>query len=106
MIISSGFSKVSSLGIVRDADEDPIAAFQSVCTAIKNADTEVKHIKLIPPKKPLEFSNSNPKIAIMIIPNINSPGRLEDICLKAVEDDPAISCVDDFFNCLQQKGLD
>lgn len=30
---------------------------------------------------------------------------LEDICLKAVAQDPAMFCVEQYFQCLQQQGL-
>ena len=30
---------------------------------------------------------------------------LEDLCLAAVSDDPAISCVDEYFKCLDQQGI-
>ena len=30
---------------------------------------------------------------------------LEDLCLAAVADDPAIQCVDEYFICLDQQGI-
>ena len=43
----------------------------------------------------------------MILPDYNSKGMLEDVCLDAIEkdNDPAIPCVEDFFECLNHKGL-
>jgi|GEM_PF-1950074 len=50
--IDSQWKKVSSLGIMRDADQNPEGAFQSVCSALKNAGLPV-------PKKVMEPTNRN-----------------------------------------------
>jgi len=93
-----GFTKVLSLGIVRDADEDPYGAFQSVCDALRCADLSV-------PQRPLVPAGHNPKIVIMILPEESTPGMLEDLCLKAVEEDLAMFCVDQYFQCLQEQRV-
>lgn len=95
---SPGFSNVISIGIIRDADTDPQAAFQSVCTAIENAGLPV-------PTNPMQPIGQNPSITVMILPNENSEGMLEDVCLKSVEENPEYSCIDDFFICLSDKGI-
>jgi hypothetical protein len=41
----------------------------------------------------------------MILPEEGAHGMLEDLCLKAVARDPAIGCVEYYFQCLQQQGL-
>jgi hypothetical protein len=41
----------------------------------------------------------------MILPEENTPGMLEDLCLRAVAQDPAMLCVEQYFQCLQQRGL-
>ncbi len=95
---SPGFSRVVSLGIVRDADEDPHAAFQSISDALRSAGLHV-------PKRPLEPLGHRPQIVVMILPDEHTPGMLEDLCLRSVEQDPALACVDQYFHCLQQKGV-
>lgn len=95
----SGFSDtVTSLGIVRDADDNPKGAFQSVCSALKAAELSV-------PRRPLSTVGSTPRVTVMILPDANSTGMLEDVCLKAVENETAMSCVNEFFECLLQQGL-
>lgn len=93
-----GFSRVNSLAIVRDADEIPQAAFQSVHDALKAAN-------LSAPKRPLKVAGSQPQVTIMILPRENKVGALEDICLESVEKDPAMSCVKEYFQCLHRQGV-
>lgn len=98
LVASSGFLKLISLGVVRDADENPQAAFQSVCDALK-------YVGLPTPHKPLEIAGKKPAVTVIILPEPDSPGSLEDLCLKAVADHPAMTCVDKFFECLKKRGL-
>jgi len=32
---------------------------------------------------------------------LNSQGMLESLCLRAIKDEPAMSCADKYFDCLQ-----
>ncbi|MGC8878302.1 MAG: DUF3226 domain-containing protein [Anaerolineae bacterium] len=49
LVKSPGFSeKVASLGIIRDADTDPQAAFQSVCDTLRAAGLPIPARPLLP----------------------------------------------------------
>jgi len=98
LVKSPGFFEVRSLGIIRDADENPDAAFQSVRDALRNAG-------LPAPERPLSPTSLSPKVTVMILPNEYESGRLETLCLKAVKDNPAMICVDEYFQCLQRRSL-
>ncbi len=87
---------IVSVGIVQDADNDPAAAFQSICSALAAADLPV-------PEAPIQPHGANPQITVMIVPDAVTPGMLEDVCLASVADDPATECVDEFFRCLQER---
>ncbi len=89
-----GFENVESIGIVRDADEDAGAAFQSVCSSLSNANLPV-------PDSPLVLTSGRPQIAVMIMPPGANTGMLEDLCLSALRDDPAMLCLDQYFQCLE-----
>ncbi len=91
-----GFTRVVSLGIVRDAETGPKAAFQSVCSALRNAG-------LAEPRQPELLHGENPRVTILILPSASTAGMLETICLQAVAHDPAIRCVDAYFDCLAQR---
>ncbi len=97
-IKTTGFADVSSLGITRDADTDYNASFQSIHDAL-----QAEHLPT--PEHPLEPIDDGDglKVNIMILPGNNMLGMLEDLCLKSVESDPAMSCVAQYFQCLEQK---
>ena len=94
---SSGFKKnVTSVGIIRDAETDFSAAFQSVCSALDNSNLPI-------PQNPIERTATQPQISIFILPDNKSAGMLETVCLNSVINDPAMICVDDYFTCIKQK---
>src|SRR5262245_9741778 len=81
VIGSSNFHQiVTSIGVVRDADDNPKGAFESVCGAIGRA-------QLIPPSAPLKPSTGSPQVTVMIVPDATTKGMLENICLDSVKDD-------------------
>ncbi len=98
LISTPGFANVQSLGIVRDADTDPHAAFLSVCNALTA-------VNLTAPQQPLIPAGRNPQVGVLILPNYNTPGMLEDLCLQAVSEDPAMHCIESYFDCLQTTRL-
>jgi hypothetical protein len=98
LIRTPKFSEVISLGIERDADDNPRAAFQSVCDALR-------YVNLPVPRKPLDPTGNQPRVTVLIIPSVNSCGMLEDICFQALAEDPAMSCIEQYFQCLRQNGL-
>jgi hypothetical protein len=92
-----GFAQmVVSLGIARDAERDPTSAFQSVCSALRGAG-------LTDPSQIETFEGSDPKVGVLILPDAKTPGMLETLCLRAVDDDPVMPCVDEYFNCVDQR---
>jgi hypothetical protein len=86
-------SNVTSLGIIRDADDDPEAAKRSVKDALNTSGFAV-------PDESFVSAGSKPTVTFMILPN-DSPGMLESVCLKSIESDPAMTCVDRYFECLK-----
>ncbi len=94
----TGFSEVKALGIIRDADNDPKAAFQSVCSALGSVGLPV-------PDQPLVPACGHPCVCVMILPDSQSTGALEDVCLRTIHGTPTMQCVNQLFCCLQQQGL-
>ena len=92
----TGFNTVASVGIVRDADDNPGGAFQSVCSALKNTG-------LPQPHRPLQRTDDTPQVTIMVVPGIETKGMIEDVCLESVRDDPAMICVEQYFQCLAKQ---
>jgi hypothetical protein len=92
-----GFSAVTSLGVTRDADTDANGAFASVCHALINAG-------LTAPPAHDQSAGGSPRVRVWIMPDGTSPGMLEDLCLSAVQSDPAHPCVDEFFQCVLTRA--
>lgn len=92
------FSAVSSLGVVRDADTDPEAAFLSVRDALAAA-------RLPCPKKPCQLIKGPPKVHVMILPSPANKGSLEDVCLESIVNTPGMICAAEFFACLGKSGV-
>jgi hypothetical protein len=97
--LAVGFESVRSIGILRDADTDPSTAFQSVCDALER-------VVLPVPERPLVPAAGPPKVTVMILPSSSRPGALEDLCLAAVAGDAAFPCVQRYFDCLSEAGVE
>lgn len=98
LVKTSGHENMVSLGVVRDADLNPISAFQSVCGALHGTGLSV-------PDRPLAATGNNPRVAVMILPAENLAGMLEDLCLRSVAENPTMFCVEQYFQCLQERGV-
>jgi hypothetical protein len=92
------FNRVISLGIERDSNGNPNDAFMCVCNALQFANLPV-------PRRPLEYSDGNPRVIVFISPGRNRQGSLEDLCLESVETDPAMPCVEEYFECLKKQNI-
>lgn len=94
---------VRAIGIVRDADSSYDSAFQSVQGALRHANLPV-------PDAPLEnahgaLGNGNDiSMVAYIMPDNGSPGDLESLCLRAVQETPAMTCVENYIECLKAQG--
>lgn len=86
---------VTSMGIVRDADNNATNAFESVHDALVA-------VGLPAPSQPLRFEGRIPQVAILIVPPGQSSGAIEDVCLASVASDRATPCVDAYIQCIEQ----
>lgn len=90
---SPGFSTVSSLGIVRDAERDGASAFRSVRSALGKAG-------LCVPDAPDRRSSGSPAVTAHILPGGGAAGMLETLLCRSFESEPVKGCIDDFFACV------
>jgi hypothetical protein len=97
LTLASGFSRVTSLGVVRDANDDPNAAFSSIQDALDFVDLSV-------PQETMTPVGAKPTVIVTLVPD-KGAGMLEDVCLAAVQKDPAMACVDKYFSCLRGNGI-
>ncbi len=91
---ASGYESVTSIGIIRDADDetsDP--AFASICTALKNA-------ALPQPERQLQMTDTEPRIGVLILQRM-----LETLCYESVKNAPAYFCVEQYVTCLNDRQI-
>jgi hypothetical protein len=93
LIQDRNFIKVISLGLIRDADLNATDTFRSVKNALKANGLPI-------PNRPLTAAKGMPKVNVLIVPPEKKEGTLEELCLNAVVDDPALICVNQYFECL------
>ena len=91
-------SKVTSIGLALDADDDCNNAFRSVTNCLRSLGFSI-------PKEPLQTAGDNPKVSIMLLPSYNTNGMLEDLCLKSIQNDAAMPCLEAFFQCANVKDI-
>jgi hypothetical protein len=94
----SGFSGLSSLGLLRDADVDAAGAFASVQGALRDAGLPC-------PSTVGVWSAQKPKVGVFVLPDGSAPGMLEDLCLHSVAKDTARPCVERYFQCLDEQQV-
>ena len=88
------FHTVSSVGIVRDAEESGASAFQSVQSSLRNAGLSL-------PDRPEERTAASPAVTVMILPGGAQGGMLETLLCETFEGSPMDGCIDGFFACAE-----
>lgn len=84
-----------SLGVVRDADDNPAGAFQSVCHHLHSVGYQA-------PESHGRFSDALPAVGVFIVPDGSERGALETLCRRSVEDSISAGCVSQYLECLEE----
>lgn len=93
-----GFGDVESLAVVADANANRAGRWQSIQDALSR-------VGLPTPSDPLKFASQDGiRVVGLVIPHDSEGTMLEDVCLASVNADSAMKCVDEYFECLIQKG--
>ena len=105
-----GFTNVTGIGIVRDAEggatephgggaaNNPAArAFQSVRGALE-------HVELPAPPGPMEPAGESPTVRVFVLPGNDEPGMLETLLCRTFADTPEERCVETFLRCAKESG--
>jgi hypothetical protein len=92
-----GFRNLKAFGLIRDADNLPDAAFQSLRDAFKS-------VSLPEPRSSGEIAGTIIKSGIFILPGSGQEGCLQDLIIRSIKDQPAFECVDSFLECLERKN--
>ena len=95
--LTNNFETLTSYAVIRDADVDKAAAFQSVKGVLAaNGQTAPNSVDTWD-------LNTSPKVGVYILPGEDEPGMLEDLCLQTVTGTPVMPCVVSFMECLREK---
>ena len=95
----SGFASVNSLAVVADANSNRNATEQRIRGALSAAG-------LPSPRGPLEvLAHGDLRVCYLVVPHDAASGMIEDVCLESVQVDPAIDCVEQYFECIRQTNL-
>ena len=89
-------SPVRSLAIVLDAESDATKTFEEIREALMAANLPV-------PLGPGRISDELPHVGVFLLPDNESAGMIETLCLRSVQDDPAWNCIDELFECLRRQ---
>ena len=93
-----GFTSISSLAVVADANSSRESRVQKIQDALSNAG-------LPAPDAPLEIaSDGSTQVAYLVVPHKRGSGMIEDVCLDSVRTDPVMECIDGYFECIEFSG--
>ena len=93
----SGFSNLTSVGIVRDAEKSAVGAFASVSGALENA-------RLPVPSLPDTVVDGPPRVSVLILPDGTNSGMLESLLGEIVKDTLVADCINEFLKCAERDG--
>ena len=85
---------LSAIGVMRDADNSPTSALESVTDTLRS-------LRLPVPNVHGAFISGPPSVGVFILPDGKSQGSVEDLCWASVEDTSAAQCSTSYLNCLQ-----
>lgn len=89
---------VKSIGIVRDAENDPKEALTSIQEALNR-------VGLPAPENVMVSAGADLRVTIFILPDAMTPGMLETLCLRAVQGDPVMPCIHKYVECVSKLGI-
>jgi hypothetical protein len=88
--------QVTAMAVLRDADSDAGAAFQSVRAALMQNNFAA-------PDGDGVFQEAAMRVGVFIV-GVNGRGMIEDLCLHSVADQPEFPCIDGYFACIATKS--
>jgi hypothetical protein len=94
--VRPGYSTLTSVAIVRDADEEKgEIVFEKIKILLKKTDLSI-------PQNFAEFTHQNPRIGIFVLPGKNKTGELEDILLESISNSPLMEPVKTFISSIKE----
>ena len=100
LAVNPEFKTVKALGLVRDSDQDPEKAFESVRGALQEAGLPIPNAC-----REICTDEDKPRVGVILMPREDESGALEKLLLRSVADEKAYACVDAYFKCLGERGV-
>lgn len=98
LINLEGFSKVNTIGFVRDAEENKAqSAFSSICSQLR------KNNLPVPNSINEVIEKSGVRVGIFIMPNNADEGMLEDLCIESIKNNAIYDCIEQYLECCYSK---
>lgn len=90
--------KITRIGFVRDTDEHPAhSVFQSICSHLEKNRFPV-------PKTMSEVTEGDPQCGIFIMPNNESGGMLESLCLESIQNQVISEAIDQYMSAVEKNN--
>lgn len=109
-----GFTQLSHIGIVCDNDypdsRNGLSPLESVAQQISVANEEVKNNhrvrrELPVPSIPRQLTSASPHLSVLLLPNDNDDGAVENLVIQAIGPNKIMDCVGSYLECLRSQGL-
>jgi hypothetical protein len=90
----SELTPISSIGIIMDSNSNPRGTLKEINQSLKKAGyPEYDSSK--------DSATEKTRINVLLLPDENKPGELEDLCLETIKSDPIMDCITPYFECLK-----
>ena len=109
-VVTPGFGRVRSIGIVRDAERrvdqggqvegqppPAVSAFHSVRSSLQS-------VRLPVPDRLTEQAGTRPSVSVFVLPGDENDGMLETLLCKTFAGTDVDRCIDGFFRCAEEAG--
>ena len=97
LTVAPDFRNVRSIGIVRDAENSAVGAFQSIRDSLEHAGLPV-------PRRPAEPAGEHPSVRVLILPGGEDSGMLETLLCKTFASTAVDGCIDAFLQCTEASS--
>jgi hypothetical protein len=102
-LLSRSTVDIKVVGIILDADSSQVnSRIDKVNTFIDKINSrKIKNMSFDKIKKCGEFSKTKTKIGTFIMPDCQSQGMLETLCIRSLNTEPILNCINNYISCVE-----
>lgn len=113
LLNDGNFHKFRHIGIICDNDfpdsREGKLPLETVRDEIDSANDAIdenlkRRRELSKPVRPREAAGTKPKVSVLLLPDDDRDGMLENLVLDAIGEDKITNCVDAYYACLEQQA--